>query len=61
MRVQADAGKRELDHVGLAEDDGASAPQPGYDWRVGFRRRRAREKLLAGRGRLAGHVEEVLD
>jgi len=32
-----------------AEDDGAGAPHPGYNWRVGVRRRRAREKLRAGR------------
>ena len=40
MRIGADAGERELGHVGLGDDHGARRAQPLHDRRVGFCRRR---------------------
>ena len=57
MRVDADAGKGELGHVGAADQDGASGAQPGDDRCVTLRRRRIVECLRAGQRTLAGDVE----
>ena len=45
MRVDADPGKRELGHVGAADQDGAGSAQAGDDRRVAFGWRRVVERL----------------
>ena len=61
MRIDADAGKGELGHVGAANEDGPGRAQPGDDRRVALRRRLVVERLRAGQRALARDIEKVLD
>ena len=61
MRVDADAGKGELGHVGAADQDGAGGPQTRDNRRVVLCRGQIVERLGAGQGGFAGNVEQVLD
>ncbi len=62
MRIGADTGEGEFDHVGLGDDDRAGGAQTAHDRRVGRGRQRfLGEGLGTGAGRLAGHVKQILD
>ena len=61
VRVDADARERELRHVGATQQGAAGGPQAGDGRAVRWRQRRIREHARAGRGGLAGDVEQVLD
>src|SRR6185369_3632023 len=62
MRVHADAGERELGHVGLGDDHRAGRTQPAHYRRVVCRRLALLgEHLRAGAGDLARDVEQIFD
>src|SRR5258706_9629257 len=61
MGVEADAREGELRHIGFGDDHAAGGAEPMDDGRVGYGRRCIGQNLRAGAGRLARHVEEVLD
>ncbi len=61
MRIEPDAGERELRHVGLGDDDGARGAQSPHDRRIARHRGRGGEHGRSGPRRLARDVEEILD
>ena len=61
MRIEAEPGKGELGHVGLADDDGAGGTQPGDDRGIFLGRQRVTQHSRSCPGRLAGNVEQILD
>ncbi|HUD25294.1 MAG TPA: hypothetical protein VMQ45_06400 [Burkholderiaceae bacterium] len=61
MRVGANPREREFNHVGLRDDHRARGAEPVNHWRIARRRWRIDEHLGPRAGRLAGHVEQVLD
>ena len=61
MRVDADAGKSEFDHVGLGDNHRASGAKPTHNRRVDQGGGRINEHLGPRARRLAGDIEQVLD
>ena len=61
MRVGADAGESEFDHVGLGDDHRAGGAKPAHDRCVARGGRRIGEHIGSRARRLAGDIEQVLD
>jgi len=61
VRIDPDPGKRELGHVGAADEDGAGSAQPADDCRVALCRRPVVERPRSCQRGLAGDIEQVLD
>ena len=61
MRIDADDGEGEFDHVGLGDDDGACGAQPSHHNRVGGSGRRIGENLGARARGFARDIEQILD
>jgi hypothetical protein len=61
MRVDPEARERELGHVGPPDGNEAGGFQAGDGNGVAPRRQRIAEDDRAGRGDVAGDVEQVLD
>ncbi len=60
MRVDAEARKRELGHVGASDRHEAGRAHAGDRGGIAGRGRRLAQRDRAGRGHVAGHVEQVL-
>lgn len=60
MRIDADAAKRELGHIGAAHRHQPRRQQALHDRRTGHRLRRVRKHHRAGRRGLAGYVQQIL-
>lgn len=59
VRIQARCAHRELDHVELADDDGAGVLEPACDESIGRRNVVAQDRGTCG-GRHALHIKQVL-
>ena len=61
MLVVTDRGEGEFGHVGLADDHRPCLPQPADDDGIAQGGCGGPEHQRAGRGRLAGDIEQILD
>ena len=61
MRIEADAGKSEFDHVGLGDYHRACGAKPTHNRRIDCGGRRVNEHLRPRARRFTRDIEQVLD
>ena len=61
MRIDAEAGERELGHVGTPDRNEPGRAQPRHGRRIMLRRLRIPQRDRARRGHVARDIEQILD
>ena len=61
MRIDAEAGERELGHVGAPDRNESGRAQPRHGRRIALRRPRIPQRDRARRGHVARDIKQILD